>query len=422
MASFLRFSSLAVVIAVNTSGTRGVRMVKKRGADMRRASLSEEPTLGLDVLVEEVAPAGALTDEGMLVESAGGENASTGWEGFEVDSTLADLKRAHPEALSNLLGGISKLDFKKRISSQLKDLVVHHTVAFGQAIASSAHPVLGVVFAVFTALFTGGGDDQADFVQSILEEVKNMITEATDTFAKNLVKKELGSTLTTIENLAQFTDVNEWNGVINGDLIGRFDLIFGDCWTRKPYPPPTSSLCKDWRTSSAKGQGSALLLEVKYTELMVATILQYIEYGGKNKNFALHVQKAARRSRDHFQAFKTYRTNWTSTESGVTGGNVHCPSRGSFARFCKPEPARDHLTGSPVCEYANDLYDHRFEATFAQCVKDYKLDILENLHKLGGETLALVSASEKIVEGEWIWGWVAGQPRRRREPRRRRGL
>jgi len=373
--------------------------------------------LGLDVLVEEVAPAGALTDEGMLVESAGGENASTGWEGFEVDSTLADLKRAHPEALSNLLGGISKLDFKKRISSQLKDLVVHHTVAFGQAIASSAHPVLGVVFAVFTALFTGGGDDQADFVQSILEEVKNMITEATNEFAKKLVKKELSSTMTIIDNIAQNTDVASWDHVINSNLIGKFDLIFGegDCWEQQ-----SSADCKLYRTSGSKG--SALLLEVKYTELMVATILQYIEYGGKNKNFALHVQKAARRSRDHFQAFKTYRTNWTSTESGVTGGNVHCPSRGSFARFCKPEPARDHLTGSPVCEYANDLYDHRFEATFAQCVKDYKLDILENLHKLGGETLALVSASEKIVEGEWIWGWVAGQPRRRREPRRRRGL
>jgi len=314
-----------------------------------------------------------------------------------VNCTLGDLDAAHPDALSNLLSGIANLDFSKSIGPQIANLLVQQAIAFGQAIATSIHPVLGIFFSIFTALFGFPSNDQSDFIQAILDKVEEMITERLDTFATRLVYQEVSGAIESINSVASAANDSKvrWDGVIDGTLSSSFPKIFIDCWDS-----PNSDACKRWRTSGAKGQ--AMLLEVHYTELMLSTLVKYAEFGAKQPAFAANIWKAANLSRAHFQQFNHYRRNWASTESGVGGGSVGCAGRAPV--ICRTYPARDYMKGKDICARSNvnttlrdrDAKRSALTKSFNNCVSQYKMDIAQKLDKVGSETLALQAAARRL--------------------------
>jgi len=210
------------------------------------------------------------------------------------------------------------------------------------------------------------------------------------------------------------TSVSEWESVPRM-MSEKFVKVFKQaCWDE-----PKSTTCKDWRTKDSGG--AHLMLELKFTELMILSASTLLRYNRTFEVFAENIELAANRTMDHYMVFQRYRLDFSSSENGVTKGSLKC---GGWwpNQYCSTNPSRDELLGKDVCyherhsckgtEYSR--CKEQMQSWLDTCHSNYLTSIRHNLQqKIGVEVSAMRRAAWSLRRGEA----AVRQARRRRRSR-----
>lgn len=267
-----------------------------------------------------------------------------------------------------------------------------------QFIVSAAHPLLGVVFSLMSSLFGWGGAGKCNMVEQILEEVKHMIKDAIRELRVGLVTDEVRSAMAVINDAD--TNVTSWQRLPQV-MAGKFNKVFRlFCWDS-----PGGDTCRNWRRIG--GGAKALLLEMKFTELMVMSGATLLRYGSTFKVFAENIELAANRTRGHYNVYQGCRLSFASADCGVTKGNVACGGRLNN-RTCDTRPSYDNLLKQDVCARSRVSCSDgltscraRVEGYLNTCHSNYLSGIRNNLeNKIKPEVEALERAARSLKRGE----------------------
>merc|ERR1719296_287363 len=263
-----------------------------------------------------------------------------------------------------------------------------------QALARKAHPMLGMVYSIFSSIFSWGGDsDQSAYLKALLKSVDKMIKGQLRDFSAKLKKERVLSLMDQMSVWGTRTD--QWVNFPT-QVAGAMASIFGEsCWTA--WWQPT---CLKERTSGSRG-GAGLLLELQFMDLITTSFCTFRGYGHKNFGLTELILKASTLTSQHMAAFKTYRLAFSSSSHGVTeGGNVACNGN-SLNNGCWTDSSDDLLLGTKICGQPRQDYGGSWKQQKAMlrarrdtCISDYKKEIIKEL-----ETLEAMSAAQLKAAG-----------------------
>lgn len=299
----------------------------------------------------------------------------------------------------DLLNKIAGINWRGNIGDQMKDIARTTGLKAAQYIVSAAHPLLGVVFSLMSSLFGWGGAGGSSMVEQILEEVDRMIKDAVKTLKREFVALEVRGVMATINNAG--TTVSEW-ARIPSLMADKFVKVFRQaCWDS-----PSSTACRNWRTKDSGG--AHLLLELKFTELMVMAGSTMSRYNRPLEVFAENIELAANRTLGHYNVFQGYRLNFNAADHGVTKGRAVCGGRFNN-RTCGVDAGRDKLLEKDVCARGRSKCGQtnfktcraNMENWLNTCHSNYLTNIRNNLQKkIKPEIDALGRAAISLRRGE----------------------
>lgn len=225
-----------------------------------------------------------------------------------------------------------------------------------------------------------------------------MIKDAINSLKVGLVAEEVRGAMATINDAD--TNVSKWQS-LSGLMSGKFNKVFRlFCWDT-----PDGATCRNWRRTG--GGAQALLLEIKFTELMVMSGATLLKYGSTFKVFAENIELAANRTMGHYNVYQGCRLSFASADCGVTKGNVSCG--GQFnSRTCATNPSYDNLLKQDFCARSrvscSDALDScrtRVQGYLNTCHSNYLSGIRNNLeNKMKPEVVALQRAARSLKRGE----------------------
>jgi len=298
----------------------------------------------------------------------------------------------------DLLNKIAGINWRGDVGEQMKGIARTTGLKVAHYIVSAAHPLLGVVFSLMSSLFGWGGAGGSSMVEQILEEVDRMIKDAVRTLKREFVALEVRGVMGIINNAG--TTVSEW-ARIPGLMADKFVKVFKQaCWDS-----PGSNNCREWRTKDSGG--AHLLLELKFTELMVMAGSTLLRYNRPFEVFAENIELAANRTLGHYNVFQGYRLNFNAADHGVTKATLACGGRFNN-RTCGTNPGRDKLLEKDVCGRARSRCSTNFNTCKANmenwlntCHSNYLASIRNNLQKkIKPEVDALRRAAISLRQGE----------------------
>lgn len=269
-----------------------------------------------------------------------------------------------------------------------------------QFAVSLANPVLGAAVAVLFSLFVKEGED--DMEKKILAQVEDMFKE----FKLDLLHDQLRTKITNVERHVRTqeelfkrdnpqsatrdwnTNLDNWKKV-HDDLLDSTSTVFDRCWSNKD-----SSECSDWRTS--KGGATALMYELKFTELLVANELNLKMLGYKHADIEIpglkdELHKAGQLAYDHAVSWKQFRT-----KTEVTKSRVNCGAKGKFCRIA--ELGVDRYTDKTLDRFRETYYGCTSASKQAAetCYNKVKNKIAEECQSFVDEAYKLTKAIEKV--------------------------
>jgi len=256
----------------------------------------------------------------------------------ELDTDWKDVKKAGTDLLNSIAG----INWRGNIGDQMRGIARNAALSGAKWIATTIHPLLGVVFSLMSSLFGWGGAQQSNMMEQILTEVERMIKDALNSLRTEFVSLEVRGVMDTINIANQ-----------NRTLWGKLPLVLGSSFssvfTQACWDNPGSDACRRWRQFG--GGGSALMLGIKFTELMVMVGAQALDYGITNEVFASYVEKAARRTMGHYNNFQGVRLSFAHPDHGVVKGSVACGGRPNN-RSCATYPSHDKFLNQDFCNRA----------------------------------------------------------------------
>jgi len=304
------------------------------------------------------------------------------------------------DILVDLIKGVGSFNFNGDILAQMKSLARSSAVNLGQTIASSVHPLLGAVFAVFASVFGwGGADEGSNMAEKILQQVDKMIKGSLRNFNQKLVQEELSGTLETIN--AAGTNRTRW-GQVPVTVASSFPKVFKECWTNR-----VSQACQNWRGGRGAGAGASLVMEIQFTALMITSGATVARYNHKFLEYAKKINTAAELTRQHYAAFREARRNFRSTTTGLRKGTVSCAGR-SNNKTCKTNPSRDLLLAEDFCGAGESKCSSAScssrkaasERSLNTCVAQYEQRINSELNRLQSQTQAAQTAAKGILQSQ----------------------
>jgi len=336
-----------------------------------------------------------LNDDAVAAELGSGSLRS------RINGTLKALDTDWKNATTagvDLLNQIARINWRGNIGDQMKQIARTTGLKAAHYIVSAAHPLLGVVFSLMSALFGWGGASSSNMVEQILKEVERMIKNAVTTLKRDFVSLEVRGVMEIINNAG--TSVSEWER-IPGLMADKFVKVFKQaCWDQ-----PSSTACRNWRTKDSGG--SHLLLELKFTELMVMSGSTMLRYNRGFEVFAENIELAANRTKAHYDVFQGYRLNFNHAEHGVTKGTIACGGRFNN-RTCGTNAGRDKVLDQDVCKREKRKCGSNFNTCktsmqnwLDSCHSNYLNSIRDNLQKkIKLEVDALRRAATSLRRGE----------------------
>jgi len=337
------------------------------------------------------------------------ELAARGTLRTRVKGTLKALDTDWKEASSageDLLNEVAGINWGGDVGSAMVNIAGDLGLQASAYIASAVHPLLGVVFSLMSSLFGWEGTESSDMATEILEEVEKMIKGAVTDLRRELVTEKVWGAMSIVNDAG--TSRSKWEDV-PGLLAASFVGVFKSCWHS-----PSSKDCKNWRTSDSGG--SHLMLELKFTELMVLTGATLLTYNLEFESFAEYIEKAANLLYHHYNAFFDYRLAENSLEKGV----VTCKGRPNPIRGCWPRGGRDKVLNKDICQLSRSAVNRSImQSRLDTCYSEYLSSIETNLlKKIKPEVQAVHKAALSLKRGENLRHQIAKEGRRRRRSRR----
>jgi len=312
-----------------------------------------------------------------------------------VNDTLKDLDDHWQDAKTagvDLLKEIAEIDWHGDIGQQMKNIVIKTGKSIAQYIVTSIDPLLGVVFSLMSSLFGWGGGGESSMAEQILNQVDKMIKDAVNSLKREFVQLEIEAVMEIINNAG--TDVSRWDRIPDS-MTRSFVNVFKQCWNR-----PTSTDCRDWRTKASGG--AHLMLELKFTELMVMAGSTMLRHDLSFEVFAENIELAANRTLEHYKVFEAFRKHYGDANYGVTRGSVNCNGLG----YCGTNPIVDKLAGKEICGRPRRTCRPRAGCRTKQqnalhlCRERYLTSIRHDLEKIKSEVEALQKAAMRLRGGE----------------------
>jgi len=314
-------------------------------------------------------------------------------------SIMKGLADVDPPKINDvMITGIGKFNFHGGdVHKEMKQFIKTTAVGIGQTVASKIHPMLGIVYAIFSSLFNwGGASDQSVYRANLLKTVDKMIKGRIGEYSAKMKREKVSSLMTQMDVWA--TRADQWVNFPT-QVGGALSQIFGEnCWEKWKGRD-----CLAERTSGSRG-GAGLVLELHFMDLVTTSFCTFRGYGHKNFHLTELILQAALRTSEHMAAFKTYRETFSSSSHGVTtdGGKVDCNGN-SLRSGCWTDPSKDHLLGTEICgqpkKDRGGTWTQQKADLIAQrdtCISNYKEEIIEELKTLEAMTAAQLKAAHHI--------------------------
>lgn len=353
----------------------------------------------------------------------------------DLSKNLQVLTGDPMDILVEVIKGIGDFDFSDNVFPQMMDLAKSTAVNLAQTIATSVHPVLGAVFSIFASVFNLAGAPESDMSKKILEQVDKMIKGSLRDFRYELIEDELSGVMESINSAG--TNATDW-GNVKSSLGRSFPTVFRYCWDS-----PDTEECTKWRTGlavRAGGEeevvakaGASLVMEIQFTALMITSAAEVARFHHEFLSFAKQILQAASRSRQHFRVFNEIRSNFRSPETGLSKGEVVCPSAVARRKatagkmpdaYCKATVSRDHFLDKDFCDFrktrmerpsrdfckkrgilglrkpdCSEAIESR-QSALDSCYKAYKQEINGELQKLSEQTKAAMMTAQKMWQSQ----------------------
>jgi len=388
----VRYTTIVLAIAL----ADGVRLVKRRGD----RGDSSEFIAGSKAWSSNLDEQAEAAEEASTSNDALAATLSTGTLENRINKTLDELDTEWKDAKkagTDLLNSIAEIDWKGNIGDQMLGIARNSALTGVKWIATTIHPLLGVVFSLMSSLFGWGGAKESKMRKQILTEVEGMIKDALNSLRGDLAAFEVKGVMDTINT----ADENHtlWEK-LPLTLASSFSKVFMQCWGSPGHPD-----CRTWRQFG--GGGCALMQEIKFTELMIMVGAQMLDYEIENPVFADNVEKASNRTLAHYNVFQGARLSFAHPDHGVEKGSVACGGR-MKNRTCTTYPSRDKFLNEDFCSrdrvscgsQTSTSCRDRTQSYLDSCHSEYVSSIRNNVqNKIKPEVDAVRRAAISFHEG-----------------------
>lgn len=286
----------------------------------------------------------------------------------------------------------------------------------------SFHSALIRLFLIASAsLFGWSGKQATKTAEEILHEVRGLISRAKNELRLEFAQADLLDMMDHIDVASVHAE--KWN-LIPGQFRDRFRSVFSTCWDNGPG-------CATWRvqevaTDGVDGGAKAVLLALKFSELMIHSGATLIERGLMTEFFANDTVKAADLTLDHVIAYKNERVKFGSARGLKVGSHErlhpHYPERPNCGWLyhgykCPDYFLKDEFRGGiKVCDYPVarcDSYANGcnaaeivLEQRMNTCREAQKVLIREELETLELEARQAAQTARSLRAGFWRQGSI----------------